>query len=177
MIYLDWLVLVALSFVVDIAGVFIVPFAILRGGLDMKLPAWAWRWDNDREPWGDEARRPAIEAASGWRRVYLRWCWLALRNPGNNFGYSVGMLQSDVVYSYRGDTRTSDQGHYGTLFVLATKRGVPVGFCFYGIWPSWFAGKCRRVFVGWKIHDMVLDGEKAQIVCVYNPFMTFASQQ
>ena len=173
MVYLMWLVLIILSFAVDLAGLLVVPIAIaLSDG--RTLPRWAWAWDNDREPLGDVDRRADIEAASGLWRGFLRWRWLCLRNPGNNFGYSMGFVQSpDVTYQYAGDPETSDFGRPGWLFVRAYRNGELSAFCFYGIWKSWIPGKCRRVFLGWKIHDMVRDGTPAQLVAVYNPVMTF----
>lgn len=173
MIYAMWFVLLLASFVVDVLGLFVVPFAIWRSDGNT-LPAWARWWDNDREPLGDTARGGAIDAASGWRRGVLRWHWLCIRNPGNNFGYALGFIQSpDVVYLSVGDTDTSDQGHPGRLFVRAYRDDALCAFCFYYVKRWGTSGRCLRVMLGWKIHDMVNDGNSAQIVGVINPFMTF----
>lgn len=179
MIYAKWAALVAISFAVDLLGLFIVPFAIWASD-GQRLPVWAWAWDNDNEPLGDVDRKADIDAARGFRRGFLRYCWLAWRNPGNNFGYMAGFVQSpNVTYSSTGDPATSDQGHAGELSVYATRDGAIEAFCFYRIW-RWTSGRCLRVFVGWKIQDNV-DADRraanawkfAQLVCVINPFMTF----
>lgn len=190
MIYGKWLLLAIVSFVVDILGIFIVAIALACGGVGFRLPVWAQWWDNDREPFGDAARGPAIRAASGLLCFWLRYCWLAWRNPSNNFGYLLGFRQLyDVDYSLRGDSETSDQGHPGWLFATATQNGALVAFEFYFVWEYKDYAivlqapylvpvtKCVRVRLGWKIADnatnKIADGSKAQIVCVINPVMSF----
>lgn len=172
-----WLVSVLKSFLVDISGLFIVPVALLMGGLNNRLPLWAQRWDNDREPFGDNAREPDIKAATGLKKLWLRYVWLALRNPGNNYGYSVGFPQvPHTWYAFKGDIQTSDQGHPGWKLVKAYQDGEWVAFEFYLVW-AWAKTRCLRVRLGWKIDDNVYrkieDGSMAQIVCVINPFMTY----
>lgn len=173
-LYVEWLLLVTISLCVDALGVFIVPLAILFSD-GRTLPRWAWIWDNDREPLGDDTRGAAIAMATGFKRGYLRWCWLALRNPGNNFGYLLGFDQTAALYAFSGDKLTSDQGHEGALYVTGNNAAGKHAFCFYYV-KRWGATKCLRVFLGWKIHDMVNDGTKAQIVLVINPFMTFTGE-
>jgi hypothetical protein len=173
MTYIKWLILILMSFVIDILGIIVVPIAIFFS--DGKTLPWLFQaWDNKEEPIGDTARAPAIEASIGLQRGYLRWCWLALRNPGHNFGYWIGYTQSvDIVYTYSGDPLTSDQGHPGLLSVQADSGIFGKAFCLYYVKRWGTSSKCLRVFLGWKIHDMVKDGKKAQIVCVINPAMTF----
>ena len=179
MIYPIWLLLILMSVAVDLLGLVVVPIAIWRSD-GKSLPHWARWWDNDAEPLGDQDRRPPIEAATGLWRGFLRWRWLCLRNPGNNFGRIVGFVQSaDVEYVLRGDAKTSDQGHPGWLFVRAYRQHDLSAFCFYGV-CRWGKSRCVRVFIGWKIHGNVAPeqyaknvGKPAQIVGVINPFMTF----
>lgn len=173
-IYLEWLVFVAASFVVDIAGIFVVPIALAVSRNASRLPAWAQWWDNDREPMGDTERYAEIKDAGFCKALFLRWHWLAIRNPGNNFGYVLGFVQSeDVGFYYNGDPKTSDQGHPGTLRVWAYRGDELSSFCYYKVLRWGSSSRCLRIFIGWKIHDMVLDGTKAQLVCVVNPLMTF----
>ena len=169
-IYIEWLVLVLLSWVFDLLGLLVLPLAIAFSD-GKTLPAWAWPWGNDREPLGDAARRADIDAATGFVRGWLRFRWLALRNPGNNFGYALGFEQSGARYSYSGDPETSDQGHEGVLHVTGDNVRQRA-FCIY-IVKRWGTTRCLRIMLGWKIHDMINDGTKAQLVCVVNPLMTF----
>lgn len=184
MIYLNWFVLALLSIFTSILGVFLVPIGLLFAGAG-RLPWWLQWFDNDREPFGDTARRPAIEAATGIRRAWLRYWWLAIRNPGNNFGYlpGVGFAQtSDVWYLQHGNPNTSDQGEAGWKYVEA--RSGPalalVAFELYIVAP-WSATRCLRVRLGWKIdHNMIAalhrtDGSITQLVAVVNPFDTFGA--
>lgn len=183
MTYALWAVLILASFIVDLFGLFIVPFAIWASDGE-RLPGWAWIWDNDKEPLGDVDRKAAIDAANGMWRGFLRWRWLCLRNPGHNFGYLVGFVQGpNVIYTWSGDRATSDQGHAGVLNVSADRDGELASFCYYRVW-RWMPGRCLRIMVGWKIHDNVDEAQRAinawkfaQIVCVVNPFMTFRENQ
>lgn len=176
---LNWLISICRSFLVDLSGVFVVPIALLIGGLNNRLPSWAQRWDNDRDPFGDNARRPPIEAATGLKKMWLRYLWLAWRNPGNNYSYQLGFKQiAGTVYVLTGDSQVSDQGYPGRKFVTAWQDGEAVAFDFYLVYryPFWPA-KCLRIRLGWKIEDNVgrkiEDGSMAQIVCVPNPLMSF----
>jgi hypothetical protein len=180
MICVVWFLLVSASFVVDLSGLVVVPIAIALSDGNT-LPRWARWWDNDREPLGDAERGAAIAAASGVKRGWLRFVWLAIRNPGNNFGYRCGFIQSalNVTYWCRGDRDTSDQGKPGWLFVRAYRQQCDLSaFCFYAVYryPRW-PTRCLRVMLGWKIHDMVHDDAPAQLVCVINPFMTFEERK
>lgn len=182
MIYAKWAGLIVCSFAVDLLGLFIVPFAIALSDGE-RLPVWAWIWDNDSEPLGDVDRKVDIDAATGVWRGFLRWRWLCLRNPGNNFGYLIGFVQAPTVsYVWSGDPETSDQGHAGELSVEAQLAGKTVAFCYYDVW-RWSRGRCLRIFIGWKIHDNIDEAQRAlnawkfaQIVCVVNPFMTFTER-
>lgn len=167
-----YLILVPLSFLVDLSGLVVVPIALLFTTKESNhlLPIF-WPWDNAAE---------GINGDPYWKEKYgdkvtsfcCRFVWLAIRNPGNNFGYFCGWLQApDSTYRYWGDPHISNQPyHPGTLFVLGN-NGKSGAFCFYAIWPS-LPGRCLRIFLGWKIHDMVKDGTRAQLVCIINPFMS-----
>ena len=188
MIYANFAFRYLASLLVDLVGLLVVALAVAWAYRDERLPWWAWPWDNGREPWGDEARKAEMDAATGLKYKWLRWHWFAWRNPGNNFAYAIaiGFKQtSDVVYTHKGDSKTSDQGHPGTLMVKAWRDGEMVAFCYYSISEPWqfFGTRCRRQFWGWKIHDNIDPaqreknlGTNAQIVGVPNPVMTFKAR-
>ena len=166
MVYLKWLLLIVTSLVVDISGLFIVPIALLFIKLDNKLSKLFWPWDNDREPLGDTDRKAEMDAATGFHYWYLRWHWLAIRNPGNNFGYLCGIVPTGN-FTVVGDLLTSDQGHPGKLWVKCDNA-----FCWYSVWNySGHKDRCLRIFLGWKIQDLAKTN--AEIVLVVNPVMTF----
>jgi hypothetical protein len=186
MIYIKWLFFVVSSIAMDALGLIVVPFAILLGGVDNRLPKWAQWFDNDREPFGDLTRGPAIAAASGAKKVWLRWLWLAVRNPANNYGYQVcGVPRTaDTTYTLWGDIETSDQGVGGWKYVEARKDGRLVAFELYIVIPH-LPGRCVRIRLGWKIDDnvrlngafKVVDGTPATIVHVINPVMSFTGRR
>ncbi|MBZ0093526.1 MAG: hypothetical protein K8F27_15065 [Sulfuricellaceae bacterium] len=167
-----YLVLVPASFIVDLSGLIVVPIALLFTSKQANhLPPLFWPWDNDTE---------GINGDAYWKQkygdrvtsFYCRFLWLAIRNPGNNFGYYCGWLQTpDCTYRHWGDPKISNQPYRpGQLFVIGD-NGKNRAFCLYVIWPS-LPGRCLRIFLGWKIHDMCKDGTAAQLVCVVNPFMS-----
>lgn len=182
MTYAKWMLLATLSIIMSIAGASLVPFGLLIAGTG-RLP-WFLQWfDNDREPYGDTARRPAIAAATGIRHAWLRYWWLAIRNPANNFGYLpwVGFAQTLAPrYQQLGNPRTSDQGEAGWKFVRALQQpsGKLMAFELYIVAP-WSATRCLRVRLGWKIDHNIeplyrrRDGTTAQLVVVINPFDSF----
>ena len=169
---IKYLLLLPTSFLVDLSGLIVVPIALLFTPRDANhLPHLFWPWDNDME---------GINGDQYWKQqygdkvthFYYRFLWLALRNPGNNFGYYCGWQQTrDCTYRYWGDTQVSNRNPYhpGWIFVLGNngKRGA---FCFYAVWPS-LPGRCLRIFLGWKIHDMPKDDTYAQLVFGINPLM------
>jgi hypothetical protein len=178
MIYLCWLILILLSWCVDALGLIMVPLALLGCRAKSEhLPVWAWPWDNDRDGInGDAGWRSATHANGNQARFGWRFVWLAIRNPGNNFGYLLGIAQTaKLTYDFRGDRDTSDQGHPGHLSVDAFRDGRHVAFGHYYVYryPCW-PSRCLRVRIGWKLNDMLHDGSIAEIVCVVNPVMTFA---
>lgn len=168
-----WLILVPLSFVMDVLGLVVVPIALLFCNRESNyLPNWAWPWSNDQEtingdPYWQEKHG---EAARGF---CCRFVWLALRNPSNNFGYWCGWLQaSDATYRYWGDPEVNNEtGHAGWLLV-AGNNGKQAAFCFYLVYPT-LPTRCLRMMLGWKIHDMPKDNTKAQMVLAFNPVMAF----
>ncbi len=177
MIWLLWVVLLLLSWLVDLVGLFIVPIALYQAGDDAThLPGWAWPWDNVHDGInGDTARRPRIMSVTGFRRGFYRWVWLCLRNPGNGLGYWLGFVQAaDVRYAFAGDEATSDQGHPGYLAVDAYVGAQHAACCRYYVYRyPWWPSKCLRIYIGWKINGMLHDCSAAEIVGVVNPFMTF----
>jgi hypothetical protein len=163
-----------LSMAMVIVGLVVVPIALWRGGVDRRLPAWARPWNNDVEPYGDTARRPAIEAATGWKKGWLRFRWLALRNPANNFADTMGVYHTpDTVVTAWGNPNTSDQGESGCHFLLMKSRstGEVHAFEFYWVW-AYSDTRCLRVRLGWKLWD-----NPAPLVHVINPVMTFTGKR
>lgn len=188
MIYIKWLCLVVLGLIVDILGLVVVPIALLSAPSlrFSRLPKWAWWWDNDAEPYGDVKRMLALgHATSRLQVLWLRFHWLAIRNPSNNFGYYVlGVMQSaNNGYGYRGNPMTSDQGEGGILFIkMFGLAGRVVAFELYVVVP--YGSRCLRIRLGWKIaHNQNVElwkqnwGKPAQLVCVVNPFMPFTGRR
>lgn len=184
MIYAKWLLFVVAGTLMDLAGLFVVPVAMMCvGDRYLRLPRWARWWDNDREPYGDLERLRELTNTNGnkWRWRYLRWHWLAVRNPSNNFGYNViGFKQTEnVVYGMTGNPNTSDQGEGGWRWIEAMDivTGRVLAFEFYMIVP--YGSRCLRMRLGWKLgHHMhpalrVTDGSPAQLANVINPFMPY----
>lgn len=157
------------SIFMRLAGIFVVPVALLQAGRD-RLPAWAQAWDNDREPFGDTARGPAISTSTGLKHLWLRYMWLGWRNPANNFGRTMGELRmpGQIVTSI-GNPNTSDQGEQGYhVLILKPLEGYSIqAFEFYFVW-AYSATRCVRIRLGWKLWD-----NPAPIVHVINPFDSF----
>lgn len=156
-----------------IAGAFVVPVALLQAGRE-RLPQWAQMWDNDREPFGDTARYPAINAAHGWEHLWLRYQWLAFRNPANNLGRMLGVSRPAVPLNMHwGNPNTSDQGESGYRFTkqFDTDTWELVAFEFYLVW-AYCATRCLRVRLGWKLWD-----DPARLCHVINPVMTFTGKR
>jgi hypothetical protein len=189
MIVLKWFFLAVVGLVMDILGAFIVPIALLCGGTRKRLPTWAWWFDNDSEPFGDVKRyAELIEAKLSGNRLrvfFLRWHWLAIRNPSNNFQYYVvGFKQKhDVEYLSFGNPNTSDQAEGGWRFVKAVNKWTrkTLAFELYVVIPYGF-GRCVRIRMGWKLsHNLHpglgrYDGSPAQLANVINPVMSFTGK-
>ena len=171
MIYLCWLFLAATSITLTIVGaVVMLPLLLFVGPLS-PLPRWASWFDNDIEPLGDLSRKPAIIAAYGIKRILLRYNWLALRNPANNFGVAMAVWSTPSDRSIlRGNQKTSDQGEQGWKFNRMLNGNDTLAFEFYYV-KAWGNKRCLRVRLGWKIGD-----KPARLVCVINPLMTFTGK-
>ena len=134
------------------------------------LPKWARWFDNDIEPLGDYARKPAILAATGLKRVWLRYVWLGWRNPANNFGVvaAINRVESDKL-ELSGNQRVSDQGEQGKKFNRLMNGERMMAFEYYYVRVyRFFGARCLRVRLGWK-----LDDTPARLVCVINPLMPY----
>ncbi|MCB5270521.1 MAG: hypothetical protein LHW56_01600 [Candidatus Cloacimonetes bacterium] len=116
-----WVVLLVLRQVVALAGLLVTPVALLfarevesqRPQMEralgklvwedwklIRLPAWAWPWDNLRDgAMGDIRGLYWFEQAPKWLKTdYLKqlW-WLAWRNPCNNFSRFIPLLGVNLV--------------------------------------------------------------------------------
>ena len=177
-----------------ILGLIMVPIGLLFCNKDSQhMPKFFYPWDNDRDGInGDGTWDPTTQTGSGWKgpehtmgnytSFWNRFRWLALRNPTNNFDYTIGFPQtSDLKYTYTGNPNTSDAGTPGLLVVYAKKGPITVAYAFYLVYRYPFLKtRCLRLFFGWKIQDNVFTqnfysnlGTKAQFVFVPNPLMTF----
>jgi hypothetical protein len=173
MIYLRYIKLAFASISLTIIGVFVVPLLLLYVGPLAPLPKWASWFDNDIEPLGDYSRKPAILAATGLKRIWLRYVWLGWRNPANNFGVAmaVNRVASDTLEK-TGNQLTSDQGEQGWKLNKLMNGERVVAFEYYYIKAyKLFGSRCLRVRLGWK-----LDDSPARLVCVVNPLMTFTGK-
>ena len=168
MIYLQYLFLAAASICLTIVGAVVTLPLLLYVGPFSPLPRWASWFDNAHEPLGDYSRKPAVIASHGLKRIWLRYVWLALRNPANNFGVAMAVrsVPSDH-FLFSGNQLTSDQGQQGWKFNRLLDGSRTIAFEFYYV-KAWAAGRCLRVRLGWK-----LDDTPARLACVINPVMTF----
>lgn len=176
----EWLFLFVLSLIVDLLGLIMVPIALRACDEQSEhLPSWAWAWDNDRDGINGDAGWALPEHANGRQREYWwRFWWLAIRNPGNNFGYKLGRTPEQIVtLSTNTHAQIGDQaGHAGQICVWCSDC-----WCFYSIVPysdydliaRQVVRRCVRIALGWKIWDLAQT--RAQIVGVINPFASFSA--
>ena len=177
MIYLDWLILFALSIIVDLLGFIVVPIALLFCDADSNhLPAWAQWWDNDR----DGINGDGLTGISGWRgpehangrerTFWWRFWWLVVRNPGNNFAYLCGAVPLGEFNSSTnaGGLIGSGGGDSGYIFVTCDNC-----WCFYAILP-YSSTRCVRIALGWKVWDLA--STRAEIVGLINPFASYSGE-
>jgi hypothetical protein len=170
MIYFRYAALAFASICLSIIGAIVVLPLLLYVGPYSPLPVWADWFDNDHEPLGDTARKPAILAATGLKRIWLRYVWLGWRNPANNFGVAmaVNRVASDTLEK-TGNQLTSDQGEQGWKLNKLMNGERVVAFEYYYVKAyKFFSPRCLRVRLGWK-----LDDSPARLVCVVNPLMPY----
>ena len=141
----------------------------------IRLPSWAWLWDNERDGClGDIRGDYAYRQSPTWLRSSYYWMafnWLALRNPANNFSRFSCVIACDTKYAtcetLQGDDLVDDKpGLEGYRFVRSIgKYKVP----YYGLyWVSKFKVKGRSlvIYIGHKIDlsnnkDWSADPQKA----------------
>ena len=97
----------------------------------IRLPKWAWLWDNMRDGcMGDVRGKYRHEQSPKWLRgsdYWLAFNWLAVRNPCNNFSrftpiISVNMLTAHCVTLQGQDYVRDKAGEEGFRFVRAIGR-------------------------------------------------------
>ena len=169
MIFLKWLALTLVGFALDLLGLIMVPIGLLFcDAASTHMPASFWPWDNDNDGINGDAGWASAEHANGQQNTFWwRFLWLAIRNPGNNFGYLLGRVPSGQFQAL-GNPLTSNQGMPGWLLVTCDNC-----WCAYIVLP-WTTRICLRIALGWKIWDLARTN--AQIVCVINPFATFTPE-
>lgn len=117
--------------VVSLAGLFVVPIALMFAG--EKLPKWAWIWDNDRDGInGDGGFKnehcPAYKLQYGG--FLCRFIWLAIRNPAANLCWYFGVKEPivEVKPSWYGSVAT---GQSGKKYILIHFKSA-IGEMYFG---------------------------------------------
>lgn len=175
MIYLNylaatvmWVILMALRLIMIVIGFAVVPVALRRryeadsprpkGTWDawefIRLPKWAWFWDNERDGClGDNRGNYRFEQSPEWLRkseFWLAFNWLAIRNPANNFSRFTPLIACDMqdatCTTLQGQDHVRDKvGEEGFRFVRAIgKWKIP----YWGLyWVSDFRIKDRNLVI------------------------------
>lgn len=164
---------------VELAGLFVVPVALLQCSKESEhLPAWAWRWN---EPVyginGDRYWRGPEHANGKERSFWWRYKWLAIRNRAVAYSCSIGYKLD--LYHYHGDYLNtyilpkdeyvgargqypfpSDQpkGREGAAILRVMRapyddsKDILHTILYVKRWPG--TNRCLRVQIGWKLQEL-----------------------
>lgn len=173
------------DFAMAIAGVFIVPVALLFRTPDDHLPRWAWIWDNEDHGTDGDGFWVKRCGATFW----CRYKWLAFRNPTFNLArYWLGaVVPMPVVTS--GDLNIGDKVGPGKRVSRSWalyeyyKIGQPYQLAKRADWAkklpklqAWLIKyRCFRARIGWKLHGAAI-GERVSFVYVINPLMPYSGK-
>ena len=151
--------------------------------LSYRLPVWL-RWFDCADLYLEFGRTPVTYlfkvVPQGW---WVRYCWLAWRNPINYFSYSY--LAHKVVIRNINKAKTFEIGdpevgdstndHPGTFYVQIEDFDEKVIFEYYKI-IKWSATKCCRIRIGHKIGALkdLKDGQYIQDVLVFQLYRSYA---
>lgn len=166
MFILQWLFLIALRLVLIVAGLVVVPIALLfeTSGTSVSdkrpiivLPKWAWLWSNDfdgatgdKRGWWDKHAPFGLGAYN----FFSKFIWLAVRNPVNNLRrtdwFSCPVAQCYI--DFEGELIVEDRpGMGGWQFVTAEHmRTEKTWHGFYWV-HEWSRERALVVRLGFKI--------------------------
>lgn len=151
---ISWPLIFAIRLVLIIAGLFIVPLAIL-----LDFPRWLWVYGNYEEGCPNWWLGVA-QIKGGVIGLFPRWWWYAVRNPINNFRYlfkDYPLEECETQTNW--DRKKNGQMEAGELIAagqqsayLWAAKGWKAGY--RKIWLNG-EGKYSEVWLGWKIGSPV----------------------
>jgi hypothetical protein len=176
-------------------GLLIVPIALLfrreelltatafgfqyEGWCYVKLPNWAWLWDNDEVgAMGDYTWPLNCKNPSSYWSMFI---WLAIRNPINNLQQVFGQkLDETAIIKYCGDrlVESTTYPHEGWHLVQCTCGGHTT-YSFYLVKRYGKSDRCLRVRIGYKVKPDInikqLITQRDMVGCAFiiNPFMRY----
>lgn len=137
-----------LSLLVDSLGWILVPVGLLFCNKDsLHLPSLFWLWDNDIEGINGDIywRTDPTHHPNDYSNFWVRYTWLAWRNPSNNFITFV------LGFSPNWDTQYTVTGNVPTDYkIVAHHQGKDYPMWMiqkpYERWPQ----HSYRVYIGWR---------------------------
>ena len=180
MIYLKWLLLCVIDWLLILSLPVAVPViaAFTRAQPHGQYPySWGWIWGTyDNPPQGDEGfvrKRAWFPGETyGWKGYLNRIHWM-IRNPlyGAARKMALDYSEHDTMKLIGKDGISDKYKIPGWYWVRLYKRGVLVGFEFYGVFPYLKESRVLRIRLGWKILTEKFEGRGfAQFVNTANPF-------
>lgn len=189
--FLMWCAIAVIRLAFIVVGLFVVPLALpfarehesdrnpaWESWRLIRLPAWAWPWDNLRDGAMGDVRGwywfegyPAIfdRLPESWQEFVKAWYWLGIRNPANNISRYARFVGCNVdharVFLLAGrEYVRDDSGGEGWQFVTAEGR-VFRYYGFYWVSRSRVFGRMPVIRLGHKIeprHNDVYWGDAPQ---------------
>lgn len=161
-----WVPFIGLKAALILAGLIVVPFALLtqRMGLEHQAvedhrrhwPDLFWLWGNDEENcpdwWLDRAANGNAGKVAQW---FPQFWWYAIRNPVNNMRF----LFRDI-YGFREDSNWPSNWTMEPHIMLRNGQAMAYRYRWSG-WKSGYrrvwlhSGKYTEVYVGWKLGSAV----------------------
>ena len=172
-------ILLFISLPLELAGIFIlsivVPYVSLKG--QEKLPR-AFKWFDSFDLYSDRDR--SVYRSIIAQGPFKQYCWLALRNPLNYFGYVVlgfKFNRGELYYYGQGDINVGDSAGKGPGLLIMELRNrtteTTEAYEYYFI-HRWSATKCFRFRLGYKIGLSNQDGMYIQQVLVCQLYKSYS---